>query len=51
MTMLLGWLLNLLLVNVLGMSTYAATVIAAIAVIIGNYIISKLLVFRKKGDT
>ena len=50
-TMLLGWLLNLLLVNVLGMSTYAATVIAAIAVIIGNYIISKLLVFRKKGDT
>ena len=46
-TMLLGWLLNLLLVNVLGVSTYVSTVVAAIVVIIGNYIISKLLVFRK----
>ncbi len=47
-TMLLGWLLNLLMVNVLGLSVYVSTVVAAIAVIIGNYVISKLLVFRKK---
>ena len=46
-TMLLGWLLNLLLVNVLDVSVYVSTVVAAIAVIIGNYVISKLLVFRK----
>ena len=49
-TMLLGWLLNLLMVNVLGMSTYAATVIAAVAVIIGNYVISKVFVFRKNNS-
>ena len=49
-TMLLGWLTNLLLVNVLGVSVYVSTVIAAILVIIGNYVISKLLVFRKKTD-
>lgn len=49
-TMLLGWLLNLLMVNVLNISTYIATVVAAIVVIIGNYVISKLLVFRKKKN-
>ena len=49
-TMLLGWLLNLLLVNVLGVSVYLSTVAAAIVVIVGNYVISKLLVFRKKED-
>ena len=48
LTMLLGWLLNLLLVNVLGISTYIATVVSAVFVVVGNYIISKLLVFRKK---
>ena len=48
LTMLLGWLLNLLLVNVLGISTYIATVVSAVFVVAGNYIISKLLVFRKK---
>ena len=47
-TMVLGWLTNLLLVNVLGLSVYVSTVIAAILVIVGNYVISKLLVFRKK---
>ena len=47
-TMVLGWLTNLLLVNVLGVSVYVSTVIAAILVIVGNYVISKLLVFRKK---
>ena len=49
-TMLLGWLTNLLLVNVLGMSVYVSTIIAAVLVIVGNYVISKLLVFRKKTD-
>ena len=49
-TMLLGWLLNLLMVNVLGISTYIATVVAAIFVVVGNYVISKLLVFRKKKE-
>jgi putative flippase GtrA len=48
LTMLLGWLLNLLLVNVLGISTYIATVVSAVFVVVGNYIISKLLVFRGK---
>ena len=42
---------NLLLVNVLGVSVYVSTVIAAILVIVGNYIISKLLVFRKKEES
>lgn len=51
LTMLLGWLLNLLQVNVLGISTYIATVVSAVFVVVGNYIISKLLVFRrKKGE-
>lgn len=49
-TMLLGWLLNLLLVNVLGVSVYVSTVLAALVVIVGNYLISKLLVFRKKEN-
>ncbi|MBR5342974.1 MAG: GtrA family protein [Oscillospiraceae bacterium] len=49
-TMLLGWLTNLLLVNVLGVSVYVSTVIAAVLVIVGNYVISKLLVFRNKKD-
>ena len=47
-TMVLGWLTNLLLVNVLGVSVYVSTVIAAVLVIVGNYIISKLIVFKKK---
>lgn len=50
-TMVLGWLTNLLLVNVFGVSVYVSTVIAAILVIVGNYIISKLLVFRKKEES
>ena len=50
LTMLLGWLLNLLLVNVLGISTYIATVVSAVFVVIGNYVISKLLVFRRQKE-
>jgi len=44
----LDWLLMQLMVNVLRMNLYVATVIAAVAVVIGNYVFSKLLVFRKK---
>ena len=47
-TMLLGWLLNLLFTNVLGVPMMVSTVIASVFVVVGNYIISKLLVFRKK---
>ena len=47
-TMLIGWLLNLLLVNVLGFSVFVGTIVAAVFVVIGNYIISKLVVFKKK---
>ena len=47
-TMLIGWLLNLLIVNVLGFSVFTGTVIASICVVVGNYVISKLFVFKKK---
>ena len=36
-----------LLGNVLGINVYAATVLSNIAVIVGNYVFSKLLVFKK----
>lgn len=49
-TVLLSWLMNLLLVNVLGVNFYVSTVVVAVFVIVGNYVISKLLVFRKKGE-
>ena len=47
-TMLIGWLLNLLIVNVLGFSVFVGTVVASVFVVIGNYVISKLFVFKKK---
>ena len=47
LTMLLGWLLNLLFTNVLGVPMMVSTVIASVFVVVGNYVISKLLVFRK----
>lgn len=34
----------------LGINVYVTTIVAAILVIIGNYILSKLLVFRKKKE-
>ena len=46
-TMLLGWLLNLLFTNVLGVPMMVSTIIASVFVVVGNYVISKLLVFRK----
>ena len=47
-TLVLGWLVNLLMVNVLGFNVYVGTVVSAVVVVIGNYVISKLFVFRKK---
>ena len=46
-TWILGWLLNMLMVNVLGVSMQVSTVIVGIVVVIGNYVFAKLLVFRK----
>ena len=46
----LSYVLNLLLVNVLHLDYRIATVIVGVAVVIGNYVISKFLVFRKKKD-
>ena len=47
-TWILGWLLNMLLVNVFGVSVFISTVIVGVLVVIGNYVFSKLLVFRNK---
>ena len=47
-TWILGWLMNMLLVNVLGVSVFISTVVVGVLVVIGNYVFSKLLVFRKK---
>ena len=47
-TVLLSWLLNLLLVNVLGVNFYVSTVVVAVFVVVGNYVVSKLLVFRNR---
>ena len=46
-TYLLSVGLNVLL-TWLGVNVYVTTIVAAIAVVIANYVISKLLVFRKK---
>ncbi len=46
----LNWVLMQLQVNLLGMNFYVATVIASVAVVVGNYVLSKLLVFRKKKN-
>ena len=47
-TWIMGWLLNMLMVNVLGISVFVSTVVVGVLVVIGNYVFSKLLVFRKK---
>lgn len=36
-----------ILVNILGFDVFAGTIIAAIGVVVANYVISKLVVFRK----
>ena len=50
-TWILGWLLNMLMVNLLGVSMQLSTVIVGIVVVIGNYVFAKLLVFRKGQKT
>ena len=47
-TMGMSWLLNLLLTNVLGIPMAVSTIVSAVFVVIANYLISKLLVFRGK---
>ena len=49
-TMGMSWLLNLLLTNVLGIPMAVSTIVSAVFVVIANYLISKLLVFRGKKD-
>lgn len=49
-TLVLNIVVMQLLVNVLHVNFYVSTVIAAVLVIIGNYVFSKLLVFRTKND-
>jgi len=44
----LSYVLNLLFVNVLHIDYRVTTIIVAVVVVIGNYVISKFLVFRKK---
>ena len=50
-TWILGWLLNMLMVNLLGVSMQLSTVIVGIVVVIGNYVFAKLLVFSKDRKT
>ena len=50
-TWVLSYLLNLLFVNVLSIDYRITTVIVGVIVVVSNYVLSKLLVFRKKGDT
>ena len=47
-TMGMSWLLNLLLTNALGIPMAVSTIVSAVFVVIANYLISKLLVFRGK---
>ena len=42
-------LLNLVIINLLHVNFYVATVLIGIVVVIGNYVLAKLLVFRKKN--
>ena len=46
----LNWVLMQLMVNLLNWNFYLATVIAGVAVIVGNYVLSKLLVFRRREE-
>ena len=44
----LGWLLNMLQVNVLHVNVFLSTVVTGCVCVLVNYFISKLLVFRRK---
>ena len=46
----LSYGLNLLLCNVLKMDYRIATILVSIVVVIGNYVISKFLIFRGKSE-
>ena len=48
-TWVLSYLLNLLMVNVLRIDYRITTMVVGVVVVIGNYLLSKLLVFRKKS--
>lgn len=48
-TLVIQMLLNLMIINLLHVNFYVATVVIGIIVVILNYVFSKLLVFRKKG--
>jgi putative flippase GtrA len=45
----LSYVLNLLLANVLGVEYHITTILVSVVVVVGNYVISKFLIFRKKG--
>ena len=44
----LSYVLNLLLANVLGVEYHITTILVSVVVVVGNYVISKFLIFRKK---
>ena len=48
-TLVIQMLLNLVIINMLHVNFYVATVVIGIIVVILNYVFSKLLVFRKKS--
>ena len=48
-TLVIQMLLNLVIINMLHVNFYVATVVIGIIVVILNYVFSKLLVFRKKN--
>ena len=48
-TLVIQMLLNLVIINLLHVNFYVATVVIGIIVVILNYVFSKLLVFRKKN--
>ena len=48
-TLVIQMLLNLVIINMLHVNFYVATVVIGIIVVILNYVFSKLLVFRKKA--
>ena len=48
-TLVIQMLLNLMIINLLHVNFYVATVVIGIIVVILNYVFSKLLVFRKKS--
>ena len=49
-TLVIQMLLNLVIINMLHVNFYVATVVIGIIVVILNYVFSKLLVFRKKNS-